>query len=178
VRCCLVLYRPELDELGFRQSLLEDPETMAYNHAYGGTISFPRERWEDWYARWVRGGTGERFYRYLYHAASGAFVGETAYHYDGELGEYVCDVVVAARSLSRTGLRPTGLTLLCSAARENGVKRLVDNIAVDNLSIKLFRQIGFQERLRNDNGKEIINGADGHLTVRSACSRHGLELHL
>ncbi len=122
---------------------------MAYNHAYGGTISFPRERWEDWYARWVLDGTGERFYRYLYHAAGGTFVGETAYHYDGELGEYVCDVVVAARYRGR-GFGRRGLTLLCSAAKENGVKRLVDNIAIDNPSVKLFRKMGFRERLRND----------------------------
>ena len=44
----LILYRPRLEELDYRQSLLADPETMAYNHAYGGAIDFPRERWADW----------------------------------------------------------------------------------------------------------------------------------
>lgn len=143
----IMLYRPGLEELIFRQSLLEDPETMAYNHVYGGTIAFPRERWADWYARWVESGAGERFYRYLYHAGSRMFVGETAYHYDGEFDEYVCDVLVSSRHRGR-GFGWSGLELLCAAARENGVKRLVDNIAVDNPSAELFRRAGFRERLR------------------------------
>lgn len=29
----IVLYRPLLKELSFRQSLLSDPATMSYNHA-------------------------------------------------------------------------------------------------------------------------------------------------
>lgn len=143
------LYRPKLEELDFRQSLLGNPETMAYNHAYGGTISFPRERWADWYARWVEDETGERFYRYLRHEASGTYVGEAAYHYDSEFGEYLCDVLVSAQYRGR-GFGRAGLALLCAAAKANGVKRLVDNIAVDNPSTGLFLDAGFRERLRNE----------------------------
>ena len=78
--CEIILHRPSLGELSFRQRLLKDPETMAYNHAYGGTIDFPRERWSDWYARWVEDETGERFYRCLLCPETGEFVGEAAYH--------------------------------------------------------------------------------------------------
>lgn len=145
----IVFYRPRLDELSFRRALLADPETMAYNHAYGGTIGFPPERWADWYARWVADGAGERFYRCLRREADGAFVGEAAYHYDEEFDEYVCDVLVAAQHRGR-GYGRQGLALLCAAAKENGVTRLADNIAVDNPSVKLFLQAGFRERLRND----------------------------
>lgn len=144
----IVLYRPRLEELDFRERCLGDPGTMAYNHAYGGTIPFPRERWADWYARWVADGTGARFYRYLRHEASRAFVGEAAYHYDAEFSEYVCDVLVAAQYRGR-GFGRIGLELLCAAAKENGVKRLVDDIAIDNPSVELFRRSGFRERLRN-----------------------------
>lgn len=145
----IVLYRPRLDELGFRQSLLNDRPTMAYNHAYGGTIPFPEERWADWYARWMEDKTGEWFYRYLCHEDGREFVGEAAYRYDSEFGEYVCDVLVAARCRGR-GFGRQGLALLCAAAGENGVKRLVDNIAIDNPSVEVFRRAGFRERLRND----------------------------
>lgn len=145
----IVLYRPKLKELDFREKCLGDPETMAYNYAYGGTISFPRERWADWYARWVEDETGERFYRYLRREASGAFVGEAAYHYDSEFGEYICDVLVSAQYRGR-GFGRQGLTLLCAAAKANGVARLADNIAVDNPSVNLFLSAGFRERLRND----------------------------
>ena len=145
----LILYRPRLEELDYRQSLLADPETMAYNHAYGGAIDFPRERWADWYAQWAEDGAGERFYRYLRLESDGKPVGEVAYHYDSEYGESICDVLVAAQYRGR-GYGRQGLELLCSAAKENGVKRLVDNIAIDNLSVGLFLRAGFRERLRND----------------------------
>lgn len=145
----IVLYRPEFDELDFRRHLISDPETMAYNHAYGGTISFPKERWADWYARWVEDSSGERFYRYLYCESERRSVGEVAYHYDSELEAYLCDVIVAASDRGKDFGRQ-GLALLCEAARENGVKRLCDNIAIDNPSLTLFLDSGFRERLCND----------------------------
>lgn len=145
----VVLHRPTYGELAFRRSLLADGPTMAYNHAYGGTIDFPEEKWADWYRRWVEE-PDRRFYRYL--RIEGTFVGEAAYRWDGELGEYLCDVVVAAQVRGR-GYGTQGLALLCGAARENGVARLCDNIAIDNPSVRLFYKAGFRERLRN---KEYI----------------------
>ncbi len=147
--CEIILHRPSLGELSFRQRLLKDPETMAYNHAYGGTIDFPRERWSDWYARWVEDETGERFYRCLLCPETGEFVGEAAYHFDSEFGGCVCDVLVSAEERGQ-GFGRQGLALLCAAAKENGVKRLMDNIAVDNPSVELFRRMGFRERLRTE----------------------------
>lgn len=141
------LYRPAPEELWFRQRLLGDPETMAYNRAYGGTIPFPRERWAPWYERWVERPEG-RFYRYLREFSGGRFVGEAAYHWDEELGEFICDVIVEARYRGR-GYGRQGLALLCEAARERGVVRLCDNIALDNPSVSLFLSMGFRERLRN-----------------------------
>lgn len=145
----LFLYRPRREELDFRQALLADPKTMAYNHAYGGAIDFPRERWADWYARWLEDRVGERFYRYLRREGDGKLVGEAAYYRDEAFGEYVCDVLVAAQYRGR-GYGRQGLELLCAAAKENGVGRLVDNIAVDNPSVGLFLGAGFRERLRNE----------------------------
>ena len=60
-------YQPTLDELWFRESLMADPDTMSYNDAWGGTIPFPREDWEDWYQYWIEEPEGRRFYRYLPH---------------------------------------------------------------------------------------------------------------
>lgn len=145
----IALFRPELEDLGFRQKMLGDSQTMAYNHAYGGTILFPRDKWADWYAWWVEDRTGKRFYRYLCHKDSREFVGEAAYYYDGEFDGYICDVLVSAQYRGR-GFGRQGLALLCAAAKENGVERLMDNIAIDNPSVELFRQMGFRERLRTD----------------------------
>ena len=37
---------PKFEDLWFRQTMMADPETMAYNHAWGGTIPFPEEHWK------------------------------------------------------------------------------------------------------------------------------------
>ena len=144
----LALYRPELDELSWRENWLNDPETMSYNHAYGGTIAFPRERWADWYAQWI-GDEGTRYYRYLRLGDSGEFVGNVSYHYDEEFGEYMCEVLVSAQYRGR-GFGRQGLALLCEAARANGVTRLLDNIAIDNPAVTMFLRGGFRERGRTN----------------------------
>ena len=137
------LYKPELDDLRFRQVLLADEETMSYNRAWGGTIPFPKEQWQDWYDCWVLRPEGKRFYRYV-QAESGAFVGEIAYHFDGESGLCLADVIILSRFRGR-GYGGRALELLCAAAKENGVSLLYDDIAADNPAIGLFLSHGYVE---------------------------------
>lgn len=143
----IILKKPSYEELVFRQKLIGDEKTMAYNHAYGGTISFPREKWTDWFGRWITDESGERFYRYLYSEEQKEYVGEVSYHY--EEGKYICDVIVSARHRGN-GYGRQGLLLLCESARENGVEELYDMIAIDNPSVELFKKLEFVELLRND----------------------------
>ena len=89
-------YRPQLEELWFRESLMADPETMSYNDAWGGTIPFPREKWAGWYESWVKN-PRKCFYRYITSGKSRSFVGEAAYHYDDDLQLYLADVIISAR---------------------------------------------------------------------------------
>lgn len=137
---------PRPDELWFRQKMLSDKTTMAYNRAWGGTIDFPEEKWADWYGRWVAHPAGQ-YYRYLRENASGAFVGEIAYHFDGE--KYLADVLVYA-PYRRRGYGMAGLSLLCAAARDNGVDILYDNIAAGSPSVALFLRAGFTVDYRTD----------------------------
>lgn len=139
-------YLPRPDELWFRRKMLADEATMAYNGAYGGTVDFPEERWPDWYGRWVAHPEG-RYYRYLRESVSGEFVGEIAYHFDGE--KYLADVIVYA-PYRRRGYGAAGLALLCAAAKENGVGVLYDDIAADNPSVALFLRCGFSVKYRTD----------------------------
>lgn len=134
------LYKPSLSDLWFRQELLTDPATMEYNHAWGGTIDFPEERWAVWYQKWL-GGDERYFYRYLVNEA-GDFVGEAAYHYGEDLRAYLCDVIVMAK-FRGNGYGRQGLELLCQTAKENGLTELFDMIAADNPSINLFLSSGF-----------------------------------
>ena len=141
-------YRPQLEELWFRESLMADPETMSYNDAWGGTIPFPREKWADWYESWVKN-PRKCFYRYITSGKSRSFVGEAAYHYDDDLQLYLADVIISARC-RRQGYGKAGLELLCDAARNAGITELYDNIAIDNPGIILFLQCGFHEEYRTE----------------------------
>jgi len=138
----LELVTPTLADLWFRESLMADAETMSYNHAWGGTIPFPKEKWEDWYDYWISHHENQRFYRYLKDA--NGFVGEIAYHYDPEYAGYVANVIIFSAYRGR-GYGAQGLALLCSAAKENGITVLYDDIAIDNTAITLFLKQGFYE---------------------------------
>lgn len=143
------LYKPKLEDLWFRKALLGDEETMSYNHHWGGVISFSEEDWADWYDHWIINAGKERFYRYLVNE-NDEFVGEIAYHFDGE--HYLADIIVAAQYRNK-GYGKEGLSLLCLAAKENGIQELYDDIAIDNPAISLFLKLGFAEEYRT---QEII----------------------
>lgn len=147
----LALYLPRYEDLWFRQAMMADGETMSYNRAWGGTIPFPEEDWAAWYDRWIVHHEGRRFYRYLTDGAD-RFLGEIAYHFDGESGLCLANVIVFAKYRGQ-GYGSRALELLCRAARENGVARLYDDIAIDNPAIGLFLRHGFAEEYRTD---EII----------------------
>lgn len=146
------LVTPTLKDMWFRQKMLADAETMSYNHAWGGTIDFPKERWADWYDFWIIDAGNARFYAYLWDDAANKFVGEIAYHYDSEQKIHIANVIVLYE-FRGNGYGKAGLGLLIDAARNNGIKELYDNIAIDNPAIKLFLDCGFKEEYRND---EII----------------------
>ena len=154
----LTAHTPAYGELAFRERMLSDPETMAYNRAWGGTVPFPEARWEAWYSRWVLRPEGERYYRYLVNAA-GEPVGEIAWHYDAERDAHLADVIVHAAYRGR-GYGSRGLTLLCGAARSMCLSALWDDIALDNPALSLFLRHGFEE---------VGRGAEA-VTVRRALS--------
>ena len=145
----LVLYKPTIDELEFRERLMADEETMSYNRAWGGTIPFPKTKWEQWYQRWLEDPGSQRYYRYLYDDVRKAFVGEAVYYYDEERNIYICDVIVMAKYRNR-GFGSAGICLLCAAAKEHGISVLYDDIAADNPSYKLFLKNGFEIDYRDD----------------------------
>ena len=147
-RAEVFLYKPHIEDLWFRQSLMADPETMSYNQAWGGTIPFPRQDWAEWYDLWVKN-PKNRFYRYITTGKSRSFVGEAAYHYNSDMGVYLTDIIILARN-RRQGFGKAGLLLLCDAAKNEKIPELYDNIAIDNPGIALFLQCGFREEYRTD----------------------------
>ena len=148
----LELYIPAPEELAFREQLMNDEETMSYNHAWGGTIPFPEEQWKDWYDFWIARPEGKRFYRYLKESGTDQPAGEIAWHYDEERKIHIANVIIYA-PLRHKGYGREGLKLLCSAAKQAGIAELYDDIAIDNPAISLFLSEGFAEEYRTD---EII----------------------
>ena len=143
----LTLYKPEIEDLWFKEQMLGDAQTMSYNQPYGGTISFPKERWKSWYDRWILNHEGKRFYRYL--MVEKQFVGEIAFHFEEESQRYLADVLVYA-PYRGNGYGRMGLQLLCEAAKNYGIEELYDEIAADNPAVSLFLACGFSEVKRTE----------------------------
>lgn len=145
----LILYIPKLEDLWFREEFMNDPYTMSYNNAYGGTISFPKEKWGDWYDKWIINHENKRYYRYLLNSETNEFVGEIAYHLDYTRNIYIADIIICAKYRGR-GYGTKGLDLLCRAAKDNGLTILYDDIAADNPSIRMFLNNGFTVDCQTD----------------------------
>ena len=144
----LTLVTPTLKDLWFRQELMADEDTMSYNAKWGGTISFPKEKWESWYDSWIRNSENKRFYRYLMNSDN-IYVGEIAYYYDRQRDIYICDVIVLAK-YRNLGYGTEGIRKLCIAAKKNGIFVLHDDIAADNPSYNLFLKNGFEIEYKNN----------------------------
>ena len=147
----LKTYLPKLEDLWFRQRMMEDEETMSYNHAWGGTISFPQDRWSDWYQYWIIEHDGQRYYRYLKNEDD-IFVGEIAYHYNPNYDGYMANIIIYAK-YRHQGYGREGLKMLVDIAKKNGITVMYDDIALDNPAITLFLKEGFEEEYRTE---EII----------------------
>lgn len=147
-RIMLTLYRPEYKDLWFRKMMLADKETMAYNHAWGGTIPFPEKDWKEWHDFWIVHPEGKRFYRYV-QDENGRFIGETAYHYDSDMHAYIADVIIFSEYRGK-GYGSLALDMLCEAAKKDGITVLYDDIAADNPAVSLFLKHGFIEEYRTD----------------------------
>ncbi|MBR6917709.1 MAG: GNAT family N-acetyltransferase [Clostridia bacterium] len=139
---------PKYEDLWFRRTMLEDDATMSYNRAWGGTVPFPEDEWRGWYDHWVVNHENKRYYRYVKNYDD-ELVGEIAYHFDAVLQKYIADVIIYA-PYRKQGYGGRALDLLCSAAKENGIDVLYDNIAADNPAISLFLKRGFAEEYRAD----------------------------
>ena len=51
---------------------------------------------DSWYDAWMRNPESDRFYLYLQNEDK-EYVGEIAYHYDGQCDIYICDVIILAK---------------------------------------------------------------------------------
>ena len=123
----LRLHVPALSELGYRQRLLADPATMAYNRGYDlsfegyhpqtGCIDFPESAWAPWHACFI-GREPERYYAYILLGEAGVPIGEVNLHRPEGCAHHEMGIVLEARHRGR-GYSEAALALLLRQAFEH-----------------------------------------------------------
>ena len=131
----LYLHVPAPEELGYREKLLADPATMAYNRGYDvdyegyhrdtGCIDFPEAAWAQWH-RWFIGNEPDRFYAYVVRKSDRAFIGEVNLHRSGESGWHDMGIVLEAKYRGM-GYAEEALSLLLSHGFEEMGAAAVQN---------------------------------------------------
>ena len=102
----LTLRKPSRALMPFRQAMLSDPATMAYNAPYAppdGCLPFPEECWDEWLSHWTNAAP-ERFCAYLIND-QGQSVGEICWHNRGQDMGIVIKAEYRGRGYGREGLR-------------------------------------------------------------------------
>ncbi len=160
------LYCPSLEELFFRQQLLNDSKTMEYNAGYNvdyygynynsGQIDFPKTKWEEWYNKHIN--NTSFFYAYIKDVALDKFVGEVNFSKNGDFASM--GIVIKYEFRGKGYMRPT-LDKLILKAREMGVKFLTDTIPYTRENaLRVFYDYGFKvkedEILKKFNKEEKV----------------------
>ena len=132
---------PTRATMPFRQAMLADPATMAYNAPWfppDGCISFPEAAWDEWLEKWT-GHEPERFCGFLADDA-GELVGEICWHgYGAGMG-----IVILAAHRGK-GYGEQGLRLLIDRAfRHPEITALINDFESDrDPALALHRKLGF-----------------------------------
>lgn len=152
----LRLYLPQYHELAFREQLLSDPETMAFNRFHEpaedydpqtGCIQFPRQNWAMWHGFWMER-EPENFYAVI--ADGKTPVGEISWFFDGE--KYNAGIILLARH-RRKGYCAPALELLAQHAFfDCNLPSLSVTLSTANTpAVKGFMRAGFR-RIRRGGG--------------------------
>ena len=132
---------PKKDELWYRQSIVEDKNTMEFN---SGIVLFPREKWDDWYAKWIGCNNHDYFYAYLFDKNTTSYVGEIAYRKENNSNIATLNIIIEYKHRGK-GYGKEGLKLLVKTAFKNGYDEVRDYINKNSInSHKLFSSFGFK----------------------------------
>lgn len=153
----VVLIKPEYDDLWFRQKVMSDSESMAYNAGYDvsysgyhyetGCIDFPKSEWMGFCEKLKN---ENFFYAYIKDCDSGEFVGYLNFKKDEE-GVASMGIVIYSLFRGMGYMRPA-MQELIKKARELGVIKLTDSVPLSREgALKVFYDMGFV-------CKEVVDG--------------------
>lgn len=177
----ITLYVPSPEELWFRQTMLSDPETMAYNahwdvdddryHPDTGCIDFPRENWEEWYRDWTNA-EPLRYFAYVRREADGAFLGEVNFHYTRDKDWWDMGIVLYAPYRGR-GYAGAALRLLLDHAfMDCGVTRVHNEFEISRNEVSAWKahiSAGFHD-------VETVNGVRHMMITREEYRMSSAEM--
>ncbi len=140
----ITLYKPNIEELYYRQRLVEDEKTMEFNDGNGGCFPFDRSKWRMFYQKWIL--DEHYFYRYIQNEKY-QFVGEANYVETYEANTCLVHILIQYDERNKT-YGSKALTVLFDHARKNGMKKVY---AMSN-DISFLENKGFQKE-NNENCK-------------------------
>ena len=137
----LTIVEATRETMPFRQRMLSDPATMAYNAPWfppDGCLPFPEEEWDEWLDKWT-GREPERFCGFLADE-TGELVGEICWH---SFGAGMGVVIVAAHR--GRGYGEEGLRLLIDRAFSHPeIASLTNEFEPDRAAaMAVHRKLGF-----------------------------------
>lgn len=144
----IYLKRPSFFELSLTEELLGDEKTMSFNNSWGGTVSFPKEKWGTFFKTYMDNDENEYFHIYnLDHI----FVGEISTRYDNHFQSYVLNIKVKYDFRGNNHGSDALEVFLDYMFNEKRIEKIVDNVALDNEdSVRLLSKYGFVETFRTD----------------------------
>ena len=162
--CQIELYIPKIEELWYRQKMMEDPKTMEYNKGYfldsanynndTGCILFPKEDWEEWYAYFIHQ-EPKRYYAYILRKSDHSFLGDVCLHQIPDKNEYEMGIVIESIYRNK-GYASIALNLLLKVAFEKFHAEAVHNSFEEEriAALHLHLKTGFSILNKED---DIVN---------------------
>lgn len=162
----IVLYIPEVSELGYRQKIMADPATMSYNKGYDlsfdgydpdtGCIAFEKEEWSNWHSHWIHA-EPERFYAYVRRVSDSALIGEVCLHHHGNDDFHEMGIVIEDRYRG-SGYGEMALRLLLHHAFDEMHVNAVHNSfeRERTAAYRLHIRCGFRDVSQDINMREVL----------------------
>lgn len=149
----IVLHKPSVNELWFRQKCMSDPKTMQYNAGYNvsydgyhkntGCIDFPQEKWQEWAN--VKLNDPNFFYAYILDVETNEFVGYVNFNINPKTQKATMGIVVKSAFHGKAYMRPAMIKLI-DIAKQKGVKFLTDTVPESReIALKVFYDLGFKK---------------------------------
>lgn len=130
-------YKPEIKDLWYRQSLVENEETMSFNDINGGIFPFSESKWDMWYKKWIL--DPNYYYRYIQNE-NDDYVGEVSYVLTDEEDTCLVFIIVEANQRNK-GYGTKALEELLKVIKENEIKKVI----VEDNDSSLFERNGFMK---------------------------------